>query len=235
MAVIPGKNRENEDDIERLPLVLERLKITDSKKLLVLDLNGLLVHTFTRSKKVQIPNSRSPDGTIGRKVVFKRPFCDEFLRFCFQRFDVGIWSSAQKFLQDQSDCTNTGMKTIEDRHKPLFLKELKKIWDNQSCDLPWSKGRYTSSNTLLIDDSPYKSLLNPPNSVIFPSPYAVEHVDDDGLGLGGELRVFLDGLAEAEDIPSYVASHPFGQPAITDADPNWDFYSEIIHAFSNDQ
>ncbi|KAK1310178.1 hypothetical protein QJS10_CPA08g00536 [Acorus calamus] len=63
MAVIPGKNRENEDDIERLPLVLERLKIIDSKKLLVLDLNGLLVHTFTRSKKVQIPNSRSPDGS----------------------------------------------------------------------------------------------------------------------------------------------------------------------------
>ncbi|KAK1310177.1 hypothetical protein QJS10_CPA08g00537 [Acorus calamus] len=53
------------------------------------------------------------------------------------------------------------MRTIEDRHKPLFLKELKKIWNNQSCALPWSKGRYTSSNTLLIDDSPYKSLLNP--------------------------------------------------------------------------
>ncbi|KAK1310836.1 hypothetical protein QJS10_CPA08g00526 [Acorus calamus] len=74
-----------------------------------------------------------------------------------------------------------GLKTIDDPKKPLFLKELKKIWDNESSDLPWSKERYSSSNTLLIDDTPYKALLNPPNNAIFPHPYSVEHVDDDGF------------------------------------------------------
>ncbi|KAK1310174.1 hypothetical protein QJS10_CPA08g00528 [Acorus calamus] len=62
----------------------------------------------------------------------------------------------------------------------------------------------------------------------------VEHEDDDGLGLQGEMRMFLEGLADAEDVPSYVAAHPFGQPVITATDPNWDFYSQIIHSFSND-
>ncbi|KAK1263880.1 hypothetical protein QJS04_geneDACA008377 [Acorus gramineus] len=264
MAVISGKKwvsatSDDDDggsasvDVEEL-LELKRLTITDSKKLLVLDLNGLLVHTFMRSKKVQIPNSRRPDAIVGKKRVFKRPFCDEFLRFCFQRFDVGIWSSAIKrnvegvidcalgelrsrlvFIWDQSDCTNTGLKTINDPKKPLFLKELKKIWDNESSYLPWSKGRYSSSsNTLLIDDSPYKALLNPANTAIFPHPYMVEHVDDDGLGPQGEMRMFLEGLADAEDVPSYVAANPFGQPAITATDPNWDFYSQIIYSLSND-
>ncbi|KAK1263877.1 hypothetical protein QJS04_geneDACA008378 [Acorus gramineus] len=112
-------------------------------------------------------------------------------------------------LQDQSDCTDTGFRTIENRHKPLFLEELKKIWDNESSDLPWSKGRYSSSNTLLIDDSPYTALLNP--------------------------TYFLEGLAEAEDVPTYVASHPLGQPAITSTDRNWGFYSRIIRAYANKQ
>ncbi|KAK1299931.1 hypothetical protein QJS10_CPB13g01706 [Acorus calamus] len=171
-------------DIEEL-LELERPTISDSKKLLVLDLNGLLVHTFKKSKKVQIPNSRGPDAIVGNKQVFKRPFCDDFVRFCFQRFDVGIWSSnimryvdgaidcalgemrsRLMFIWDQSNCTETGLKTIDDPKKPLYLKELKKIWDNESSDLPWSKGRYSSSNTLLIDDTPHKALLNPPNTAI---------------------------------------------------------------------
>lgn len=31
-------------------------------------------------------------------AVYKRPFCDDFLRFCFDRFHVGIWSSRAKYL-----------------------------------------------------------------------------------------------------------------------------------------
>lgn len=63
--------------------------------------------------------------------------------------------------QDESKCTYTGFKTIENKHKPLVLKELKKLWDKVEHDLPWDKGRYSPSNTLLVDDSPYKALCNP--------------------------------------------------------------------------
>ncbi|KAJ0784686.1 putative FCP1 domain, HAD superfamily protein [Helianthus annuus] len=31
-------------------------------------------------------------------AVYRRPFCQEFLEFCFQRFQVGIWSSAMEFI-----------------------------------------------------------------------------------------------------------------------------------------
>ncbi|KAK1310182.1 hypothetical protein QJS10_CPA08g00538 [Acorus calamus] len=256
--VLHASDDENEDThigssdgIEKL-LPLEKLKITESKKLLVLDLNGLLVHTFFQDVTVNIPRSRRPDGVVGRKLVFKRPFCDEFVRFCFQRFDVGIWSSARKsnvegvitcvfqalrsrilFIWDQNDCTDTRLKTLENRNKPLFVKELKKIWDSKFSGLPWSKGRFSSSNVLLIDDSPYKALLNPPNTAIFPTPYTLDQVRDDSLGPKGEMRVFLEGLAEAEDVPTYVASHHFGQPAITSEDPNWNFYSKIIRTFNH--
>lgn len=29
-------------------------------------------------------------------AVFKRPFVEDFMKFCFERFEVGIWSSAKE-------------------------------------------------------------------------------------------------------------------------------------------
>ncbi|XP_050220797.1 uncharacterized protein LOC126671123 isoform X2 [Mercurialis annua] len=62
------------------------------KKLLILDVNGLLADILPygeTSKKAHI--------TIARKSVFKRPFCDDFLQFCFEKFNVGVWSSRTKY------------------------------------------------------------------------------------------------------------------------------------------
>lgn len=64
-------------------------------------------------------------------------------------------------MQDQSHCTMTGFKTIENRSKPLVLKELKKLWEKLEPGLPWEMGDYDQTNTLLLDDSPYKALRNP--------------------------------------------------------------------------
>lgn len=60
-----------------------------------------------------------------------------------------------------SKCTFTGYKTLENKHKPLMLKELRKLWNVEEPDLPWEEGDYSPSNTLLVDDSPYKALRNP--------------------------------------------------------------------------
>lgn len=68
------------------------------------------------------------------------------------------------FIQDQSHCTETGFNTVENRDKPLLLKELKKLWEKHEVNLPWEKGDYNESNTLLLDDSPYKALRNPVGS-----------------------------------------------------------------------
>lgn len=64
-------------------------------------------------------------------------------------------------MQDISQSTQTGFKTLENMHKPLVMKELKKIWEKDDPNFPWEKGYYNESNTLLLDDSPYKALLNP--------------------------------------------------------------------------
>ncbi|KAI3929865.1 hypothetical protein MKW98_004019 [Papaver atlanticum] len=212
------------------------------KKLLVLDLNGILVDIVSN-----VPDGYKADTFIAMKALFKRPFCDDFLKFLFQNFNVGVWSSRTKrnvdsvvdfvmgdmkknllFCWDQYHCTDTGYSTLENRRKPLVLKELKKLWNKHDRSLPWEKGAYNESNTILLDDSPYKALRNPPHTAIFPPPYRFEDAGDKSLGPGGDLRVYLEGLLKAEDVQNYVEQHRFGQRAITDKNPSWGFYLRII-------
>ncbi|KAK9073258.1 hypothetical protein SSX86_007582 [Deinandra increscens subsp. villosa] len=165
------------------------------KKLLVLDINGLLVDIVAGPDEAY-----KPDTIIGSKAVFKRPFCDEFLKFCFERFSVGVWTSRTRrniervlqflsidiehqllFCWDQSHCTDTGFNTVDNSDKPLVLKELKKLWEKQDPNLPWHKGVYNESNTIFLDDSPYKALRNPPYTAIFPYSYSYRDTQDNGL------------------------------------------------------
>ncbi|XP_015572087.2 uncharacterized protein LOC8284414 [Ricinus communis] len=212
------------------------------KKLLILDVNGLLVDILPYGHI-----SNKADITISHKSVFKRPFCDDFLQFCFKKFNVGVWSSRTKknmdkvidflmgdsrhkllFCWHQSHCTNTGFTTVENNSKPLVLKELKKLWDKFDPRLPWNKGEYDESNTLLLDDSPYKALRNPPHTAIFPHTYCYKDAGDSSLGPGGDLRVYLERLAEAQNVQDFVAQHPFGQRAITKSNPSWGFYKKLL-------
>lgn len=45
---------------------------------------------------------------------------------------------------------------------------------------------------------------------------------------GGDLRVYLEGLAGAENVQEYVRRNPFGQRAITESSPSWGFYSKVF-------
>ena len=47
-----------------------------------------------------------------------------------------------------------------------MLKEITKLWEKEEPDLPWEKGEFNESNTLLLDDSPYKALMNPVSSLV---------------------------------------------------------------------
>ncbi|KAI9128393.1 hypothetical protein K1719_001386 [Acacia pycnantha] len=42
------------------------------------------------------PPIREPDFTCSNNMVYMRPQCDEFLRFCFQNFYVVVWTSRKK-------------------------------------------------------------------------------------------------------------------------------------------
>ncbi|XP_048139845.1 uncharacterized protein LOC115727752 [Rhodamnia argentea] len=212
------------------------------RKLLILDINGLLADIVSPP-----PKDYKADIKIARRAVFKRPFCVDFLKFCFERFDVGIWSSRNKknvervvdyllgdmkhkllFCWDLSHCTSTRFRTLENKHKALVFKEVRRLWEKHDSSLPWEKGDYDESNTLLLDDSPYKALLNPPHTAVFPNSYKFQHESDVSLGNGGDLRVYLEELAAAHDIRPYVAQHPFGQTAITEGSEYWGFYLRAV-------
>lgn len=124
-----------------------------------------------------------------------------------------------------SKCTFTGHKTLENKHKPLVLKELRKLWNVEEQDLPWEVGDYSPSNTLLVDDSPYKALRNPvfvqplmpsfskftyteyetptaflylvqPHTAIFPHSYSYLNWNDDSLGMCSCLWCFTYTLLQ---------------------------------------
>ncbi|GJZ81500.1 uncharacterized FCP1 homology domain-containing protein-like protein [Tanacetum coccineum] len=244
------EKQENEKEARIHQIIsLDKLSILGpKKKLLVLPLRGIIVHRAHRIKPYDIPKTRQPDFSYGCFLVYKRPYCEEFLKFCLERFEVGIWSSAREqniqlvlanvmgelkskilFTWDQNQCMDTGFKCLDNRDKPLFIKELRDLWDNKYSNLPWRDGEYSSSNTLLIT-APVKALLNPPNTGIFPPNYDPENKEDNFLGPDGELRVFLNGLAEATDVPTYVKDHRIGDPPITNSHPDWAYYSKVIRS-----
>ncbi|CAK9324977.1 unnamed protein product [Citrullus colocynthis] len=218
------------------------------KKLLILDINGVLVDLVS-----PLPKERKADINIARRAVFKRPFYLDFMKFCFERFEIGIWSSRNRknvsrmvdylmgdmkhrllFCWDLSHCTASKFNTLENKHKRLVFKQLRRVWEKQDPNLPWKQGEYNESNTLLVDDSPYKSLLNPPYTAVFPYSYTFLDEKDTSLGAGGDLRIYLEGLAEAENVQKYVGQNPFGQKPISEGSASWDFYHMVLdnyHSF----
>ncbi|KAL2325748.1 hypothetical protein Fmac_024806 [Flemingia macrophylla] len=219
-------------------------------KLLILDVNGLLADFVNvNDTRIRYRQDPEPDFFLKGKKVYKRPFCDDFLQFCFDRFHVGVWSSRAKgnvdetitflmgnsaskllFYYNQSHCTRTRFTTVENKEKPLVMKELRKLWEKEDPDLPWEKGEFNESNTLLLDDSPYKELLNPKHTTIFPCSYRYYHTRDSELGPGGDVHVYLEGLITAKDVQKHISENPFGQRPIRETNPSWRYYSKVIEA-----
>ncbi|XP_028963696.1 uncharacterized protein LOC126582825 isoform X2 [Malus sylvestris] len=232
---------DNRSGISNISIV--RTPVCDTeKKLLILDINGLLADIVSPP-----PKGLASDIRIQRRAIFKRPFYLDFLKFCFERFEVGVWSSRSKrivekvidylmgdmkhkllFCWDLSHCTATGFRTLENRHKTLVFKELRRVWEKQEPGLPWEKGAYNESNTVLLDDSPYKALLNPAHTSVFPYPFTFQRGSDTSLGPGGDIRVYLEGLAAAENIQEFVEQQPFGQGPINESSASWPFYLKVL-------
>ena len=47
-------------------------------------------------------------------------------------------------------------------------------------------------------------------------------------GPGGDLRVYLEGLAAAENIQEFIEQRPFGQSPITESSASWPFYLRVL-------
>lgn len=49
-------------------------------------------------------------------------------------------------------------------------------------------------------------------------------------GPKGDLRVYLEKLAMADNIQEFVSSNPFGQRPIREANPSWGYYLKVIES-----
>lgn len=200
--------------------------LRQTRILLVLDLNGLLVH---REYKQEAPHPL-PDGhvSVGRFYMWRRKGLDEFLNFLFDHFDVLVWSSAMRKnveliiekafgeqrvkklidIFDQENCI--AIKPHPDpkeTRKPLFLKPLERVWKKHP--------QYNERNTLLVDDSHLKARENPPNTLFCPKAWsAYDDFDDAGLCKGGEVRDFLERLAQSNlSVAEFIVASKKGHDA----------------------
>ncbi|KAF9625369.1 hypothetical protein IFM89_022161 [Coptis chinensis] len=86
--------KEDVQSLRKEGVVIHRPPMSKPNRiLLILDLNGVLVHV---ANKLDLPLGFEPDTFISGKAIIRRPFCDDFLKFCFERFYVGVWSSRKK-------------------------------------------------------------------------------------------------------------------------------------------
>lgn len=127
-------------------------------KLLVLDLNGFLIHREIAHHGADAcynwgdANDATwsmPDAMVGQFKVWIRPHGREFLQWCLQHFAVGIWSSAKyhnirnylpflglnpellAFVWGQEQCTDAGPDPIGREGKRLMYKDLAQLWNVQ--------------------------------------------------------------------------------------------------------
>lgn len=184
----------------------------ERKKLLVLDVNGLLL--FRKYKATSFPQEF--DAVIGEFTIFIRPFAKEFLTWCCDNFIVVIWGTAMKQNLDpliplvfgcnqphlvltQAECSDTGLQHPTKRGKALLVKDIHRVWEH-----PNLQGfGFDETNTVLIDDAPYKAAWNPTLTAVHPKawdPYDSENQPlNDCLGPEGDIRIFLMLFQECDD------------------------------------
>ncbi|KAL2623339.1 hypothetical protein R1flu_003544 [Riccia fluitans] len=168
---------------------------------------GLLVDCYDVSKSTGAPpTSRGhPHAIINLLHVYKRGGCTDFMSFCLQNFVVGVWSSNHAF-ESKSQCTGTDpLHTVEESEKKSRArKDLCNLWDGDK-GLPWRKGAFGPSNTILLDDDPYTNLGNPPHTTI-PLKISVTAPRAEYLG---KLQKYLKLLAYAKDVRELMKQTPF--------------------------
>ena len=200
----PAKDKQPRQVVEKIFVDLDELaknndfkpENCENKNLIVIDLNGLLMQRSFSPLGTSTSGFRiDQDAKVGNFYVYNRPHMKEFLDFLHENFTVGVWSSATEynarmlvrhlwgkkkekqlaFVWGQEKCTNVGVFT-EPRVKPVFLKELDKLWSHNP-----EMEKFRGTHTVLIDDSPYKAVNNPMHSALHPAEFKIVFKEGDPL------------------------------------------------------
>ncbi len=133
-------------------------------KLLILDLDETLIYATEQAL------ARPHDFVVGSYMVYKRPYVEEFIKFCVQHFKVAVWTSSTRsyaeeivealfpenypleFVFARDRCVRRFNPEYQDHY---FIKDLRKVK---------SKG-YTLEQIIMLDDTPSKLCRNYGNLV----------------------------------------------------------------------
>jgi hypothetical protein len=148
-----------------------------SQYLLLMDINGILLATFFGIIGKEKVNSMH---TRGREKL------REFLLLCTSNFNVVFWTSmntdnlerhfatilshAPELGQDcprfaQNWCDVSTYIDPSNKDRPFFLKRISRLLGDS---LGLGGQGATAENTLLVDDTPYKNVLNDPYNAVHP-------------------------------------------------------------------
>lgn len=124
-------------------------------KLLILDLDETLIHAS------KVPLTRAHDFVAGPYFVYKRPYLEEFIDFCFRFFKVAVWtSSSQLYAQTIAETLFSQGYSLEflfarDRCVRRFDPELQSFFYIKDLSKVKKKG-YTLEQIIMLDDTPQK-------------------------------------------------------------------------------
>lgn len=185
---------------------------TPNNILVILDLNGTVLHR---------PNKNA-------KVMIERPFLKPFLRYLFSNFKVMVWSSAKpdnvKSLVNQSldnslrsqlvvqwGRDSFGLSPTNYNQNVQVYKNLKLVWSRDVIQQHHPEyatgGRFGQHNTVLIDDSSLKANAQPYNLLQIPEFTATpEQMEGDALR---EVAGYLEILRHQADVSKLINKEPF--------------------------
>ncbi|KAI7847816.1 HAD-like domain-containing protein [Circinella umbellata] len=173
------------------------------KKLIILDLNGTLA-------------SR----TTNRQSMYVRPYQDRFLDYIFKYFKVMVWSSAQPhsvthmcqlFGEYEGDLLRMwdrryfNLSRTNYNRKSQTIKDLEIVWKGLGDD-----NEFDATNTILIDDSPAKAIMQPYNSIHLcefdhTSPHFLKYGEDELL----HVIDYLERLRTQSNVCYFMSKEPF--------------------------
>ena len=162
--------------------------------LLILDIDETLI--FASEGAID----RSSDFQFSNFSVWKRPFLDEFLQHCFERFSVAIWTSSTKnYAQEIVDNILDRGQELEflwtrERCTPRVFSELQKFEYLKDLGKIKRKG-YDLKQTIMVDNTSGKLIRNYGNLVRID-----DFVGDQNDRELKRLRNYLNDLAQEPNV-----------------------------------
>ncbi|KAH0537848.1 hypothetical protein FGG08_005461 [Glutinoglossum americanum] len=182
--------------------------------LLILDLNGTLLHRMNRSKS---------------QHFVARPHTREFLQHLLSRFSVMIWSSAtptsvtamcrKLFSKEQRGLLvaewardKLGLTPQQYNQKVQVYKQLERVWDSDAIATSHPQhsagGRWDQTNTILLDDSALKASAQPYNHISVPEFKGVRESESE-KSVFNQVVGYLEAITLQRDVSSFIRKDPF--------------------------